>query len=206
MVMGDLEAILNAQQDHVRHLRRMRPKCCPLHSDLACKLNEVAVQFLEGKRPYAFVMRPYRDEFLDMDTAARQILGEIDGLDFFIAQNTCDKSGPLGKREIATIVAKDEYFSGHGYCQICRLALFANFGIAELATLNPNVLLEIGLMFGFGKPVILTLEERVTNLNQVPFDLLGEIVVPYKNYLALYTGLQGQVKAVVRQLEQRYLL
>lgn len=206
MLMGDLEAILNAQQDHLRHLRLMRPKCCPLHSDLACNLDEVAVQFWEGKRPYAFVMRPYRDEFVDMEAAAREILSEMDGLDFFIAQNTYDASVPLEGRKIATIVAKDEDFDGRGYCQICRLALFANFGIAELATLNPNVLLEIGLMYGFGKSVILTLEERMMSLKQLPFDLLGQRVVPYKNYPALRTGLQRQVEAVVKQLRERCLL
>lgn len=105
-----------------------------------------------------------------------------------------------------TILAKDETFDGHGYCQICRLALFADFGIAELATLNPNVLLEIGLMYGFGKTVILTLESRITSLDELPFDLLGKIIVPYKNNPALYEGLQRQVESVVKQLKGRYLL
>ena len=205
--MNDLKAIVNAQQGYLRHLRLIRPKCCPLHSDLPCALDEAAIRFLEQKRPYAFVMRPYRDDFLDMENAAREILSRTDGFDFFIAQNLIHEDDvPLEEREIATIVAKDESFEGHGYCQICRLALFADFGIAELATLNPNVLLEVGLMFGFGKTVIFTLEQRLTGFNKLPFDLLGQIVVPYKNYPALCTGLQRQVEAVVKQLKERYLL
>ena len=205
--MNDPEAIVIAQQTHIRHLRLIRPKCCPLHSDLPCALDETAMRFLEQKRPYAFVMRPYREEFEDMEDAARGILSRIDGFDFFIAQNLIHEEGvPLGQREIATIVAKDEVFEGHGYCQICRLALFADFGIAELASLNPNVLLEVGLMFGFGKTVIFTLEQRITSLKKLPFDLLGQIVVPYKSYSALCTGLQRQVETVVKQLEERYLL
>ncbi len=165
------------------------------------------MRFLEEKRPYAFVMRPYCDDFLDMENAARDILSRIDGFDFFIVRNLLyEEEVPLIERDIATILAKDESFEGHGYCQICRLALFADFGIAELATLNPNVLLEIGLMYGFGKTVVLTLESRITSLNGLPFDLLGKIIVPYKNYPALCTGLQRQVEAVVKQLKERYLL
>lgn len=205
--MNDREAIVSAQQAYLIHLRRMRPKCCPLHSDLPCALDEPAMRFLEEKRPYAFVMRPYCEECLDMEIVAREILSRLDGFDFFIAQNLIhEEDVPLEEREIATIVAKDESFEGHGYCQICRLALFADFGIAELATLNPNVLLEVGLMFGFGKTVIFTLEQRLTDLSELPFDLLGQIVVPYKNYSALCTGLQRQVETVIRQLGERCLL
>lgn len=205
-VMSDLEAIFSAEQAYLTDFRVIRPNCCPLHSDLACALEETAMRFLEEKRPYAFVMRPYDDSLLDMENAARDILSRIDGFDFFIARNHgYEEEVPVEKRDIATILAKDEGFVGHGYCHICRLALFADFGIAELATLNPNVLLEIGLMYGFGKTVILTLECRITRLDELPFDLLGEIAVPYENYPALCTGLQRQVKSVVEQLKRRYL-
>lgn len=205
--MNDLEALARAQETHIRHLRLIRPKCCALHSDLPCALDETVMRFLEQKHPYAFVMRPYLEEFEDMEDAARSILSRMDGFDFFIAQNLIhEEDVPLGEREIATIAAKDEVFEGHGYCHICQLALFADFGIAELATLNPNVLLEVGLMFGFGKTVIFTLEQRMTSFGELPFDLLGQIIVPYKNYSGLCTGLQRQVEAVVKQLKRRYLL
>lgn len=100
--MNDREAIVSTQQAYLIHLRRIRPKCCPLHSDLPCALDETAMRFLEGKRPYAFVMRPYRDEFVDMENAARDILSRIDGFDFFIARNLLhEEEVPLIERDIA---------------------------------------------------------------------------------------------------------
>ena len=85
------------------------------------------------------------------------------------------------RNEIATILAKDATFIGHGYCQICSLCLYSYFGIAELARLNPNVMMEVGLMVAFGKPVIFTLDTRLLSIDQVPFDINGILLIPYKN-------------------------
>lgn len=172
-------------------------KCC-LRSDKKAKYN------LIKKQPYAFIMRPYRNDCLDMERACKNLLKEVG---YYIACNAISGQSEYPTREeIASIQAKDEGFIGNGYCQICSLCLYSYFGIAELGYLNPNVLLEIGLMFAFGKPVIFTLDTRLTTIDEVPFDLNGLLLIPYRNYDELESGLKSKIDAIMMELKIKGIL
>lgn len=168
---------------------------CILSSDDA-RRNELA-----KKQPYSFIMRPYTRDCVDMELACNKIIK----IDYYIAHNATpeEKDSAPTRNEVAVVLAKDETFIGHGYCQICSFCLYSYFGVAELGHLNPNVLLEIGLMLAFGKPVIFTLDTRLTTIDEVPFDINGILLIPYQNYKELESGLNSKVTAVLEELKSQ---
>lgn len=196
---------VTAQAKYRQHIRSIRPNCCPVKGGSRCGLDEVEIAFLEERQPYAFVMRPYADTCDDMEKAFKDILTRVEGVGYFVARHYANES-TSAKREIAAIVARDVGFSGYGYCWIDRLALWAHFGVAELGELNANVLIEIGMMKAYGKPMIYTLDERLTPLEKVPFDLSGQLLVTYRNYDTLHDELTHKVEFVVESLRRRYLI
>ncbi|MCP4408793.1 MAG: nucleotide-binding protein, partial [Gammaproteobacteria bacterium] len=54
----------------------------------------------------------------------------------------------------------------------------AHFGIADITGNNPNVLWELGVMIGYGKPVIILKEQ--TDTTETPFDVYGEYRLHYQ--------------------------
>jgi molecular chaperone HtpG len=54
----------------------------------------------------------------------------------------------------------------------------AHFGIADITGNNPNVLWELGLMIGYGKPVIILKDQADTV--PTPFDVYGHYRIPYQ--------------------------
>ncbi len=64
--------------------------------------------------------------------------------------------------------------TGTKYCNVCRYALAADFGLASLTPLNYNVFQEIGLMHGLQKPVLYLLNPR--RLNEIFWKHLIEIL------------------------------
>lgn len=189
-------------------VKSILPERCVLNGG-PCSLNsdDLRRDELVKKQPYAFIMRPYRRDTVDMENACKNII-EKKNLEYYVARNAIPPStdgGPT-RTEIATIQAKDESFIGHGYCQICSLCLFSYFGVAELGWLNPNVLLECGLMFAFSKPVVFTLDTRLTSIDDVPFDVNGILLVVYESYEELIKGLENKVLAALTELKGRNLL
>ena len=154
-------------------------------------------------------MRQYTSDCDDMEIITSQVLKKVaKQLRLIIAKNrpsVAPEEAP-SLEEIASIVAKGVQFVGHGYCNICALCLHSYFGIAELGHLNPNVLLEVGMMNAFGKPVILTLDTRLTKLSKVPFDLSGYLIVIYDNQKALASGLESKSEAILEVLKEQQLV
>lgn len=194
-----------ARQMYNKRIRLMLPKRCVLNAG-RCSLrsDDTRRNELIKKQPYGFIMRPYEEDCLDMERACKEVIK----INYCIAQNATprEKVGSPNRDEMATVLAKDETFIGNGYCQICSLCLYAYFGVAELGHLNPNVLLEIGLMFAFAKPVIFTLDKRLTTIDEVPFDLNGVLLIPYQNYQELQKGLKSKLSAVLEELRGNNLL
>lgn len=183
-------------------IRTLLPKLCVLNAGkCSLRTDEGRRNSLFKKQPYVFVMRPYSADCLDMEQACKKLVK----MNYYIAQNATPNAGaPSPTRDkMATILAKDETFIGHGYCQICSLCMHSHFGISEIGHLNPNVLLEIGLMFAFAKPVIFTLDTRITTIKELPFDLNGLLLIPYQNYKDLEGGLKNKIKAVIEMLKIR---
>lgn len=200
----------DARRSYNNVVRRIIPRSCPLNGS-RCMLRTDSSKraHFESLQPYAFIMRQYTDDCDDMEDGVKYIMRKAAReLGYFVARNRSiigseDEPSP---EDIAIIVAKDRPYPGNGFCNICGLSLFSYFGIAELGYLNPNVLLEVGLMRGFSKPVILTLDKRLTPLTQVPFDLSGTLAVIYNNRKALLQRLRPYIETVVTELSSRNLL
>lgn len=197
--------IEDARNKYNKKIKSILPNRCILNAG-TCILSSDAnrINGLIKYQPYSFVMRPYTRDCLDMELACQKVIKT----DFYIVHNAVpeEKDSTPSRNEIATILAKDESFIGHGFCQICSMCLYSYFGVAELGHLNPNVLLEIGLMIAFGKPIIFTLDTRLTTIEEVPFDINGILLITYQNISELESGLESKISAVLQELKHQNLL
>ncbi len=197
--------IEEARKKYNEKIKLILPKRCVLNTS-KCSLNsdKKRISNLTEYQPYSFVMRPYAPDCLDMELACKKIIQT----NFYIAHNAVPEAenNPPSRNEMATILAKDESFIGNGFCQICSMCLYSYFGVAELGHLNPNVLLEIGLMIAFGKPIIFTLDKRITSIKEVPFDINGILLISYQNIKELESGLKAKISAVLQELKHTNLL
>jgi len=169
------------------------PPFCPMTNG-ECSLPETIIRQRLSLKPYAFAALPYQEKFDDTEQVMQVALvgGNLFGNEFFPKN--------LDGRPVRMIEARNEKFIGQGTCKICQLCWFSDFGIAELATLNSNVLTEIGLLWGFGKKVILTLHVGYTNINEIPFDLKNFLLVTYQSMIKLGTDLEDKINFVISTL------
>ncbi|GAI89758.1 unnamed protein product, partial [marine sediment metagenome] len=177
--MAKKPTIKECRRKYNDKVKMILPQRCALNGGkCALRTNKSKRSELVKKQPFAFIMRPYSSDCLDMELACKNNIK----IGYFVARNASEeRDDEIAPDEIAKLVAKDIGFIGHGYCQICSLCLYSYFGVAELGHLNPNVMIEVGLMHAFGKPVILTLDTRLTQLNEVPFDINGVLLTMYQN-------------------------
>lgn len=153
-----------------------------------CSLEGSVKALRMSEKPYCFLMLPYSGEFDDVEATVRAV---IDGGHVFTQE--FDRKEVEGK-SVKVLAARERKFVGQTMCKICQLCWFADFGIAELATLNPNVMIEIGWLIGFGKKIILTLNKSSMSLNETPFDLGNPMLVTYYNTIELALRLESKVK------------
>ena len=78
-------------------------------------------------------------------------------------------------------------------CKICGSLQQSRLAIMDISGLNPNVLFEIGLAYGYGKVVIL-LKDKNTN---VPTDLQGIEYVEYYNIDTLKNRLEKYLNIIL---------
>ncbi len=86
----------------------------------------------------------------------------------------------------------------------------SHFGIADISGNNPNVLWELGLMIGYGKPVLILKEK--SDISDTPFDLYGNYRVEYQiirddstgnvEYPLLTSGLERNLKRIFIECPQ----
>jgi len=82
------------------------------------------------------------------------------------------------------------------FCDICRLIQSSAYGIADISGLNPNVLLELGMMFALGKPVsiIFRKSEEKSLRENLPSDIAWKRVIPYGEFLDLHEELGNRIR------------
>lgn len=170
------------------------PPRCPMVGG-NCSLQPVVISQMLSKKPYAFVMLPYQERYDDTETVYN-IVNTTGGR----VMNSSFTKKKRNKRVVSTISARKEKFVGEGTCKICQLCWFSDFGIAELADVNPNVMMEIGMMWGFGKKVILTLHRGYTSIDDVPFDVGNQMLVIYQSLEKLAQELDSKIKFVLSTL------
>jgi hypothetical protein len=146
-----------------------------------CALPEEEIDKLNEDGRYAFLIYPIKDKYDDLVEISRKV---------------------LSKREIPLKTAIADSFIGAGFCKICRLVKFSSLCIAELGDLNQNVFLEIGLSMGFGKFLILTLNEDFTKQEDVPFDIKPFMNIPYQEKDVLEKKLTDYIDELSAYLDQ----
>ena len=89
------------------------------------------------------------------------------------------------------------------FCEICKAARFSSMVVADVTTLNFNVLFEIGYCIGFGLPVI-PIRDSTYRRDKKVFDELGILdtfgYLDFQNAIELSTGIKKQLKSNVRNI------
>jgi ActR/RegA family two-component response regulator len=80
-------------------------------------------------------------------------------------------------------------------CKICQFIQKASICVADITTWNANVMFELGLMYGWGKPVILIKQREEQNEKA---DLKGMEFIPYD--MDDYPRLQESLTAVLQAM------
>jgi CheY-like chemotaxis protein len=89
--------------------------------------------------------------------------------------------------------ADEDKKTGDISCKICGTLQSCRFAIMDVSTLNPNVCMEIGLAYGYGKHVIL-LKNKQTRL---PSNLAGMEYVEYSTLESLNSRLPDYIKSAL---------
>lgn len=166
------------------------PSFCPMNCG-KCNLPKPVVDTLNSTKPFSFGVLPYDKIFDDTsETMKKTVEGGLVFSEKFERKE-------LNGNKLNYVEARNIEFVGNGTCSICQLCWFSDFGIAELGKLNPNVLVEIGLLWGFGKPVIFTLHKGYTRISEIPFDLQNHLLVPYQSVQKLSTDLESKIEYVL---------
>ncbi len=75
-------------------------------------------------------------------------------------------------------------------CKICEMIQSCAYGIADITSNNPNVLLELGMMIALGKPtIILSQKDQELGL-KLPSDLNAIEVIPFTEYIDIIDQLR----------------
>ena len=120
-----------------------------------------------------FLARPFRDEFVRVEESLQEELKKF-GTNIEIAESEPPDFN----------VFKD----------IAQQIQSCHFGIADITGMNPNILIEVGLMIGAGKPVMLI--QDTDDQTEIPFDLKGRHIFRYKRVK------ETSGKIVIRFLEK----
>lgn len=103
-----------------------------------------------------FIAMPIRPEYEDVFKSIEKVLSESN---------------------LRAWIAQREPRRGHILCKICEKIQTSGLGIFEITDLSPNVMLELGLSYGVGKPILLITKF----IEKVPSDLRGLEVIKYRN-------------------------
>jgi hypothetical protein len=116
------------------------------------------------------------------------------------AKQLRDTIGSIIRQEQGEPIFLDEIRTGAVWVdEVLRLIRASDAVIADLTRLNPNVMFELGMAHGLGKPLVLLLSE--TTNSSLPSDLVGNQYLTYapENLSAFSDRLSRKV----RQLAQR---
>jgi len=82
------------------------------------------------------------------------------------------------------------------FCDICHKIQSSTYGIVDLSGLNPNVLLELGMMFSLSKPVFVLIKEseKESLKEKLPSDIAWKRVIPYEEFVDIEKELSKQIQ------------
>jgi hypothetical protein len=130
------------------------PKRCLIH-------HGICPEVLEFKPRSFFVGFPFKPQY------AKDLKENID---YVARQLNLEPLYPVETQKKGVIL-----------CKVCREIQETDFSVFDITERNPNVLLEVGLAFGFGKEVILLNNPAYAEelKKSYPIDLSGILIVQY---------------------------
>jgi len=170
------------------------PMNCPMTAGGGCSLKSRVIKERLSQKPFAFLMLPYASHFNVVERVFKTV---VEGGQFCADRY---RKKMFKRKPVSAISARMERFAGQGYCQICQSCWFSDFGIAELASVNPNVVLEVGLMWGFGKDVVFTLDISRTGIKKIPFNLRNYMYATYNDVERLGRNLEANIQFLLKTL------
>lgn len=144
---------------------------CPLTGDISCGKE------IEPEVDQYFLAYPYKPQYEDLEETVTSTLAQF---------------------RYTSYKATDEIDPKHILCKICKKMQESTFGIFEVSERNPNVMFELGTMYGLGKPVLLL---RRSDSKRVISDLGGVEYIVYDNYKQLSQNLLKAEPALRRYAE-----
>jgi hypothetical protein len=76
-------------------------------------------------------------------------------------------------------------------CKICQQIQLAQFGIADITSGNKNVLIELGMLYGFNKPVVILIKRSAKTKIKIPSNIIGIEQIRYDNFSDLTQKLRS---------------
>ena len=151
---------------------------CPDHYPMKCNLSPADKDYLMTPEKYkAFFIFQYRDQDVWLQPTIERYFSERTWRLF-----NAGKEGGMGTK----------------FCNVCRYALAADFGIVSLTPLNHNVFQEIGLMQGLEKPLLYLLNPH--HKNKLPFDLDDQIYIEHTDEKSLVKGMDNKMTLLLDKL------
>lgn len=75
-------------------------------------------------------------------------------------------------------------------CKICEMIQCCAYGMADITGQNPNVILELGMMFAIGKPVIILCKRGQEKRLKLPSDLNAIEMILFEDYIDIIGDLR----------------
>ena len=132
----------------------------------------------DDKSLSAFVVMPFETEFDEIYTDLIVPALESEGFTAMRADSTLDQQNVL--KDIVQGIA------------------FSDLVIADLTSMNPNVLYELGLAHALRKPTILLTQ----SIEAVPFDLRSYRMIVYSTHYAKASALKNRLRDIARRLAE----
>jgi hypothetical protein len=76
-------------------------------------------------------------------------------------------------------------------CKICQQIQSAQFGIVDITSGNRNVLIELGMLYGFNKPVVILIKRSEKTKIEIPSNIIGIEQIRYENFYDLTQKLKS---------------
>jgi hypothetical protein len=151
---------------------------CPDHYPMKCNLSKADKDYILTHEAYkAFFIFQYRGQDEWLEPAVERYFSE---------------------RTWRLFNASKESGTGTKFCNICRYALGADFGIVSLTPLNHNVFQEVGLMQGFQKPLLYLLNPK--RKDKLPFDIDDQIYIRHTDQESLESGLDSKMRLLLEKV------
>ncbi|MFZ5452690.1 MAG: hypothetical protein ACOZF2_12615 [Thermodesulfobacteriota bacterium] len=151
---------------------------CPDHYPMKCNLSPADKDYLLTPEKYnAFLIFQYRQQDSWLEPTIVRYFSE---------------------RTWRLYNAGKEGGTGTKFCNVCRYALAADFGVVSLTPLNYNVFQEIGLMQGLQKPLLYLFNPD--HKKDLPFDMDDQIYIEHTDSITLEQGLSKKIPLLADKL------